>query len=128
MMRKNRQNRGFILILVVALIPLYGLAVVLTTAQTAQLSRNLQTAQRQAEHKNLWLSVETWLDVNRDAALNLEAGDVIAVPVADIAVWPAACTAEMTTDECQDGRAVLSVTVTIESPRKTTVLHRKMTR
>lgn len=55
---RHKRRHGFILIMAVALIPLFGLAVLLTTAQTAQLSRRLKHTEKQAEQKNQRLSAE----------------------------------------------------------------------
>lgn len=122
-MRLLRRDQGFVLILTVVLIPLCGFAILITTAQTAQLSRNLRYAQRRAEQKSLWLSAETWIGHNRDAVLNLEPGQSLDIPIGAIAAWPTDCTLHRTPDD--PDKAEFTLTLTIEYTNRTAVINRK---
>lgn len=116
-MRQTRRHRGFLLIIAVVLIPLVGLAVLITTAQTAQLSRTLRMAERRAEHKTLLFSAAAWLRANRSTVLALEAGQTIAVPMKDIAPHSTVCIAEVS--ERRGDSTALVLTLTIEELRTT---------
>ena len=116
-MRQTRRHRGFVLIMAVAMIPLFGLAVLLTTDRTAQLSRSLRMAERRAEQKTLLLSAEAWLRVNGGAVDAIEPGQLIAVPIGDAATPPATCSATVIARE--NGTTVLTLTATGEQVKGT---------
>jgi Tfp pilus assembly protein PilX len=110
-MRQIRRHRGFVLIMVVVLLPLFGAAVLVTTAQTAQLSRSLRAAEQDAAKKTLLLSAEAWLRANRADMHTLEAGMTISVPVADAASCPAGCKAEVTARDSSGVALMLKMTI-----------------
>lgn len=116
-MQTNRRHRGFVLIIAVVLIPLFGFAMMLTTSHTAQLSRSLRAVEQQLEYKNLRLSAEAWLEVNRQTVLNLEPGESMAVPTGDIAAHPTECTVELTSRD--NSGATLNLVFQIEQEQKT---------
>ncbi|HDS85427.1 MAG TPA: hypothetical protein ENN97_09575 [Phycisphaerales bacterium] len=107
-MRTNRRHRGFVLILAVALIPLFGFAMLLTTSHTAQLSRSLRAVEQQTEYKNLRLSAEAWLAANRQTVLNLEPGESMALPIGDVAAHPTDCTVELTSRDSSGATAIIA--------------------
>ena len=123
-MRCKQRQRGFVLLMAVAMIPLFGLAILLTTAQTGQLSRQLKRIEWQAEQKNLLLSAEVWLAENRKSAEALKTGESITVPIADVASCPAVCTAGIVAGE--NGRTVLMLTLTVEQSNRTIVVKKEI--
>jgi len=123
-MRCKQRQRGFILLMAVAMIPLFGLAILLTTAQTGQVARRLKRIEWQAEQKNLLLSAEVWLAANRKNVEALETGESIAVPITDVASYPAVCTAGVVAGE--NGRTVLMLTLTVEQPNRTIVIEKEI--
>lgn len=55
-MRHKRQHPGFIIMAAIVLIPLFGLAILLTTSQTAQMSSRVRQVEKRIEQKNQQLS------------------------------------------------------------------------
>ena len=115
-MRCKQRQRGFVLLMAVAMIPLFGFAVLLTTAQTGQLARRLKHMERQAEKKTLLLSAEAWVEVNRDKVKALGAGESIAVPISDVVSCPAVCTIAGIAGE--EGAILWTLTLNIEQPNR----------
>lgn len=121
-MQRIRRTRGFTLILAVALIPLVGVAVLLATGQTAQLSRSLRTAERRADEKSLLLSAEVWLVVHRAAVRTAPVGETLAVPITDITRRPATCSADIVAHDAE--ATVIRLTVTLGDALQTTTAER----
>ena len=108
-MRCKRRQRGFILLMAVTMIPLAGLAMLLATGQTRQLSRSLRAAEQRADAKTLRLSAEAWLRVHRETADALKPGEVLALPVGDAVTPPVNCTARRIVRD--DGTTALTLTL-----------------
>ena len=93
----------------VAMIPLAGLAMLLATGQTGQLSRRLRAAERRADEKTLRLSAAAWLRVHRETAEAMEPGEALALPVGDAVTPPVHCTARRIAQD--DGTTALALTM-----------------
>ena len=115
MRRRKRQRGGYTLIIFIALIPLFWLVVLMTTAQMSQLSRQLKRTEQKAEQKTLRFSAQAWLQANRDYVRTLPPGHIITLPIDGAALHPSSCTAEVMASD--DSGTRLTLTITLLTPK-----------